>query len=495
MNGEKRASSANNFRTQNKRWHYAISILGGVVYALLIVNLYSKYEPYKAIIVVAVIAVLSLSLCAKHIGRFFLILLVFFLPFNASLLKQHLGPSADLFLSLVDLPLLVLAGLWVADLAAARNSAHQSSRMVLPAVCLIVWSGLSILNAVNVPVSVVEMIRLTKVYLLFICVAYHVRTTKDVRWVVFVLLLGVVLQFSLSFGQVVFGPSQVVRKLGGLVETYQSSYGSEETTNVIRFSGTIGHPNGFGAYLLFLVPLSISLSLSQIRPIHKFLCHAVSAVGIIALIYSFSRAAWVGFLVSIFVLAYVGQRTTGKNRILNMVAMLLILFLVVGSFYGMVAARVSGGDRGSAQSRFAKWQGASAVVAAHPILGVGVNNFGLVVNRYFPYFEPTEDSVEKDPHNGYLRIAAEIGVVGLFFFMWFIIAFFKEALACLKANDDFLFSVAVGILAGFSGFLADILFGPQYYENVGRLFFWFMAGLLVALRQIVSDRQRVAQLE
>jgi O-antigen ligase len=59
--------------------------------------------------------------------------------------------------------------------------------------------------------------------------------------------------------------------------------------------------------------------------------------------------------------------------------------------------------------RWRYWVGAARVIASHPILGVGWDNFGL---HYLSARLPIAAEEVRDPHNLFVRFTAELGIVG-----------------------------------------------------------------------------------
>src|SRR5690606_36722286 len=60
--------------------------------------------------------------------------------------------------------------------------------------------------------------------------------------------------------------------------------------------------------------------------------------------------------------------------------------------------------------RWEYWRGASGVVAERPVVGVGLENFGTHYRRARLPEAPEEVA---DPHNLLVKLAAELGVIGL----------------------------------------------------------------------------------
>lgn len=79
--------------------------------------------------------------------------------------------------------------------------------------------------------------------------------------------------------------------------------------------------------------------------------------------------------------------------------------------------------------RMMMWQNALAIIKERPLLGTGLAGFREAYRRQVADIESWRGTVADDPHNQYLRIAAEHGLPGLAVFMLFIAAFFRQPVA------------------------------------------------------------------
>jgi O-antigen ligase len=171
------------------------------------------------------------------------------------------------------------------------------------------------------------------------------------------------------------------------------------------------------------------------------------------------------------------KRGINPRLIAALSVMLLMLLIIVYAFWDLIMLRFETGQH--AGQRILMIKIAIGVIASHPILGVGLFNFEYHSFDIFRYWRPV--------HNMYFRLAAEIGIPGLFFFLWFLRDILKDAYRALGFRDRLLNSIALGILCGYTGFLTAVLFGPEYQHYRLKFLFWVYAGLTVALKRI---RQR-----
>jgi O-antigen ligase len=122
---------------------------------------------------------------------------------------------------------------------------------------------------------------------------------------------------------------------------------------------------------------------------------------------TFSRGGYLGLLVAaIFAVLFLWPRASQKNKI----AVALFGIFLVASFFisNPVSNRFSSifnFQEGSNKERISIWQYAGQVVLAHPLLGVGIGNYPLVVEPQADYRDPIY------AHNTYLDIMAETGIL------------------------------------------------------------------------------------
>jgi putative inorganic carbon (HCO3(-)) transporter len=92
-------------------------------------------------------------------------------------------------------------------------------------------------------------------------------------------------------------------------------------------------------------------------------------------------------------------------------------------------------------------------------------------------------------HNIYLHIAAEIGVLGLFMFLWLISAIFYSGLKYAIPKENVMAYIVIGLLAGI---LAHMVHGLVDTEAIGGklfMFIWFFAGIVIAITNIDLDKR------
>ena len=136
--------------------------------------------------------------------------------------------------------------------------------------------------------------------------------------------------------------------------------------------------------------------------------------------------------------------------------------------------------------RLSLWGAAIRMIAAHPLLGVGPDNF-----RHFYGAELGLESWDErvQANNLYLEVLADVGVLGLAAFLWVIVAPLVRALRALRAQvDDRQRLLILGVMVSASAFLLHGLLDSFLAFTPTALLFWALLGILLAQKPHVSGR-------
>jgi len=306
---------------------------------------------------------------------------------------------------------------------------------------------------------------------------------------------------------------------------------------------TMGHPNFFGAFLVLVLPILLSLFYWGGRGLLKgFVLILICAVQL-CLLYTQSRGAWLGYLGALPVWFFLSLRCSRWRLILLLpvvavVAAMLVMLLSEGArqyailwalpFWltaililqltaperavrfpgkpmwsamlvagvvlvsGLLVAPQDVGERmraafetekGSVRTRKIIWAGTFKMLKARPILGFGAGRFTI----FFPRFRDPLTAGKIMPntlhaHSEYLEVAAETGIVGFGLFLWMLGAFIWDGLRKIDRASDALQKMAIaGLLAGCAAVLIQATVCVATRWVVGRFFLWLGMGLTIAV--------------
>lgn len=186
-----------------------------------------------------------------------------------------------------------------------------------------------------------------------------------------------------------------------------------------RLAGVIPSPNGVAALVIgpFAVCAAAAILGRTVRIPVRVLAAAGAAVLVAAMYFTYSRAALLGIFVLAVVVAWRIRRWLGAGLL---VAGIVAGVLLLPGYLASRSAAVGGGGEvdpsgvlvASDVLRLRAWAAAGAMWADDPLLGVGFGQYGQHADVY-------GDAVLNAPHNEWLRLFAEEGiVVGLVGVLW-----------------------------------------------------------------------------
>lgn len=233
-----------------------------------------------------------------------------------------------------------------------------------------------------------------------------------------------------------------------------------------RIVSTLLDPN-FTGYLLVCFSL---VSLSRFLFTKKPLNLALFSVFSISLILTFSRSAYIAFLVGI---TTIGILKSPKLIIFASIASLLV-FLTIPKARERVMGALTLDE--TSQARIESWQKAILVFKSSPIIGVGFNNYRFAQQKLGLY--ETETGLFTHSSSGsdssLLFIAATTGIIGLTSYSFFLVVILLNLLKNARQSAIKLSSSASFIaLLVHSQFVNSLFFPPimlAYFFLIGLSF-------------------------
>ncbi len=420
-----------------------------------------------------------LALCSGWMPRLLLAIVILDIPLQVGTHLYYrendaaVGAMGGLSISATTIALAGLYVAWFIRTSVRKNFRLRSSLQVsVPLLLYIMVNVLSVSVAQDVPLALFDVTLLLESSLLFFYVANVVRTRQDVLFVVSLLLVACLLESAIMTAMRLTVTPSTTWDLPIHLHADWAHHGS-----FMRIGGTVGSPNFAAGYLSISLALAASVLFTNLTRAYKVLAIWVLGLGSVALILTFSRGGWIALILAVALLSLGVWRRRGLSLRMPIAtaALLLLLFL---PFHSLVSARLFGDDKGSAESRVPLMHLAFRIVEANPVLGVGANNFTVVMNRYLsPEFR---QGFLFAVHNKYLLVLAETGAVGLFAFLAFLIGTVRKGWQCWRFCDEPLSSLALGFTAGMIGHMVhmtvDVFRGRPTQQLV-----WLIAGLLTAM--------------
>jgi putative inorganic carbon (HCO3(-)) transporter len=246
-------------------------------------------------------------------------------------------------------------------------------------------------------------------------------------------------------------------------------------------------PNHIALFLDRAAPVALALAVYG-RGRTRRVLHALGLGTMLLAIYlTYSRGAWLVGLpaASLFVLLLPQLTGSARSRRVLLVAAGVI---VLGLLALLPVARTERFaslvhlESGTTFLRLALWKGTLRMIAAHPVLGVGIGNFAAEYPR-FMLPEAWREPLVYHPHNVLLDSWAILGLPGLVALAWLQVAFWQCSLTSYRRlTDPALQALMLGLMGSMVGFLAHGLVDTAYFLADLALVFMLTMGLAVRLR-------------
>jgi O-antigen ligase len=247
------------------------------------------------------------------------------------------------------------------------------------------------------------------------------------------------------------------------------------TDNSFRSAGPIGDPNFYALVLAVLVPVSLMRVRDERRPILRAAAGATTLLLLAAIVLTYSRGGLVTVVASL-VLFLILARVRATHIALAALVALPLLPLVPTTYWQRIGT-ISQGDN-SIASREASQDVAIQMFVDHPLGGVGANNYPVT---YFPYaLSLNKPAAAEEPHNLYLAVAAETGLLGLATFIAaqaLVLRYaWRQRAAALARGDRLAEGLATTVMLMLLTYLVGVAFLPIAYPR----YLWLLVGLALA---------------
>ncbi len=274
-----------------------------------------------------------------------------------------------------------------------------------------------------------------------------------------------------------------------------------------RLKASFSNENDFAGYLIAVLPVLfclIFIALDRIKKNALLVFKAVLALlfitGLFLLAKTFGRGAWLGYVVSMIFLGLASfwcnrRNIAGTGAAATKPFFIIVLFfvltpLIAGSLFAGPIKRRLVGPSGSFGiiARTYQWEKAADMIEDFPLFGTGPNSY-TAINAYYEKSGATGGY----PHNSYLHMAVETGIIGLGVFLWVLWRFFYIGLKNIRsalAEYDWNNILAIfGIMAGVLATLTQSFFDTNLFALRLIILFWIMLGAGASVFLNVSNRR------
>ena len=335
-----------------------------------------------------------------------------------------------------------------------------------------------------------NLIEFARNFITYIAVINMITTRRRFRVALWLLLAMGVLLASLTLYQSLTGDYS--NNFGGLARWRVSeiSAGNEAP----RPGGQLGDANYYGQGLLILLPLACYLAFEERRVLARLAGASSALILLAAIVYTYSRGD------ALAVIAMIGAAILYKKPnpvflVLGALALVASLPLLPPSYLDRLTTVIETAQGNqqtiyteeSIRGRAGAIQAAIAMFIDHPLVGVGRENYTLYELEYVSGTSLALQAKGIPPHDLYLEVAAEHGIIGLIVFGGLLLtawrALFEARRRFLAAGDRPQAELAAWLAIGLFGYLVSSLFLHGAYLYM----LWLQVALIIALRQLARS--------
>jgi len=227
-----------------------------------------------------------------------------------------------------------------------------------------------------------------------------------------------------------------------------------------RVFSTFLLPSHFAAFLGMTIPLSVALGFRISKKWVQGLVGLAAGLQIVALYLTKSFSGWLSLVLAsgCFAGVYLVYVKQVKRRYLAYGTGVLLLLMVL-IFTGLSLTR-SDNPFAAVRSnplvlRLLNWDIATDMIADDPLVGKGLNTFGLI----YPSYRRPGVNIVHHAHNTYLQLGVEMSVVGMLAFLWFCGWWVWRSVGMLRdeKNRDRVVWLSSVIVAGFAFLIHNAL--------------------------------------
>jgi O-antigen ligase len=338
---------------------------------------------------------------------------------------DSVGGVGPLTVNVVLSTAFLVAGLvWV---AADVRAGGPRTRTWAPSLALLGACAASLAASSAPSAGVVELLRIASGLLMLEVLQRLVRTLSDIRHLLVAVMLSLVVPVGMGLFQAATGA------------------GALTIADFDRVVGTMRHPNPFAIYLVLCVLSAVAL-FPHLRLPGRVLVGAVAVPAALALLFTYTRTGWTGLVVGVLVVGVLQSRRLLAGLAALVVAALLLNPAAAARLSDLGATETaSGATANSLVWRFQYWHEAVELAEGRPVTGLGLD---MVSNT-------AQEALQ--PHNDFVRVTAETGVLGLAAYVWLLAALVGTAVSAVRRTAGLRHDVRRGGAVAVAAAVAAVL--------------------------------------
>jgi len=355
----------------------------------------------------------------------------------------------------------------------ARKRLFMGIRLLLhdifgvTAIIIFAIMAFSVTYSTDNSLAISETIRFGTYLCLYFIIKWEIRDKAIKNLLIWFMLISVLVSIVGLLG-IPFGYG---------VEKQASKFGT-----MMRIESTLENSNNLGAFLVLSIFSFLTLFLKEKEWKKKVLYGTGTFLVAISLLLTQSRNAWLAFAAGC--LCYV--------ILYNWKSIIYFIIIFVGMlFIPQVRDRIAQfNDPSQNGSRIELWKTALKMIKAQPLLGVGNGNYATKYDQYYTGYKDISYKAHGQfhPHNIFLKIQSELGVMGTLAFIGFIGSMFFKLVKVVKTTANKMYnSLYKGFIISIITFMFMNCLDNFFSAPKVIAFFW----IIIALAEAINNDNKI----
>ncbi len=250
-----------------------------------------------------------------------------------------------------------------------------------------------------------------------------------------------------------------------------------------RVMSMFGNPIFFAVHIINFLPVMVAVWISYVKKknIIKIFLLVLIILALVTLYYTKTRAAFIGFGISMLVFIYFTIKSKRKLFYLIGVIVGFILFVIFSKNIWL-----------RQQAHILIWRDTLKMWSTRPFTGVGLGKFHTefvnFASEQLRKIWPQKQCIINDAHNEYIQLAAETGLIGIGLFISMIGFFFYEVInRLLKTNKI----IIVGLLCGIISVLVQNFFSVDMRFIISSVYLFFSIGMVSNYMFVLKEKKLI----
>jgi O-antigen ligase len=352
-----------------------------------------------------------------------IMLLIFFSPITMSsfylIFRPMVQPFAYLQYDIAGVPLtsifsvILIASAYINGLF--KKDGTLKHFKILPVYLLMYVSFMSLIETPDMMDSIGHILKILTAVSMYILIYNSIQDRKDIHLILRAYMLCSIVPILFGFYQYITGTGHA-----WMGEYYIGK----------RVDSLLGEYNAYGEFLSIVIIASIALFLLDKQRRSRVIITFILILLSISQVLAMNRGSWISLFIGLAVASFYYR---SKVKLRWLVAVTLVLFLAFGGvlyqrFQELNTVSEAGISHNTLQGRITWWATLMPVLYEKPFFGHGIGAITTITTEYFqhmPLSKRTNTLLASDPamapHNDYLRLGIEVGILGLLCYVVFLL--------------------------------------------------------------------------